>query len=160
MSTPPHATPPQPIWPKPYLLELYAQAVAQGCIRVGPLPEEAAHSLTQSFYRLRRRADKNTAAFLIPEYQLVLVTPWQPSAEASPLGHIYIIFNAVPADVPALPAFSKADPAEILEAPGLEISSQPMSQLPLPDVDTSAIDVNDFLKGLREAAAQREEDQS
>ena len=56
--------PPKFSWPKPYLLSIYEKAVAEGCCSIQLPDTEQFASLKAAFYRLRRRADKQHAAFI------------------------------------------------------------------------------------------------
>lgn len=65
-------------WPKPFLLQCHEQAVEQGFVWVRPISEEDAASFRQRFYRIRRRSDSSMAAFIRPEYHLVMLGVWEP----------------------------------------------------------------------------------
>lgn len=69
-------------WPKPYLLQIYSRAVSEGCVRVQLPNEQSFKSLSQAFYRLRRRADTQHASFILPEYHLVFAT-WEPDRSSA-----------------------------------------------------------------------------
>jgi hypothetical protein len=144
------------VWPRAYILQLYNQAIEQGCIRVGPLTEPEAKSLTQSFYRLRRRSDSNTAAWILPEFQLVTVSKWQEGADQ--LGFLFFMYDSVPEGA-NLPAITPVDPATVTHLLHAQPRPTPALEAPvadplgLADLDVSNIDLDDFLTSMRKSAA-------
>ena len=135
-------------WPKPYLLQLYKEAIAAGCIRVGPIDRVSAKSLTQSFFRFRRRKDKSVASFVEPEFQLVGVSRWTPDHG----GCIYIIYNSMP-ESQQLPGFMAVSMDEVttLSDPAEESAGLP------PDLvlNTDEINPEDFVESLRKESAAK-----
>lgn len=105
MSTPASA------WPKPYLLEIYSRAVAEGCIRVRCDSEARAKSLILSFYRLRRRSDKQHVAFIRPEYHLVTGT-WEPDR-----GTVLFTYSSLPdgSELPPIESVSQEERQQLLQ---------------------------------------------
>jgi len=110
-------------WPRAYLLQIYDEVVKQGFIWIGPIGQDDAKSLRQRLYRLRRRADKAMAPYILPEYHLVTVGQWQPENG----GRMPVIYNQLPTGQ-ELPGISGATPEE-LEL-GLARLTQPL--LPAP----------------------------
>lgn len=78
-------------WPKPYLLQLYARAVSDGCIRLNLHgDEEKFKSLKAAFYRIRRRKDAQSVALMAEEYYLCSIS-WE--AER---GTALIVYDQLP----------------------------------------------------------------
>lgn len=133
-------------WPKTYLLQLYTETIEAGCLRVHPIDEAAAKSLTQAFYRFRRKVDKSMDAYIQPEFQLVTATSWRPEFG----GCFYLIYNTLP-DNEALPGFT---PISLDEATTI------FQPTPLPSHETLVLDVGeinvaDFVKSLRSENADK-----
>ncbi len=120
-------------WPRNYLLRLYAEAVANGCIIVEPITETQARSLTATFYRLRRRSDKQNAYFIPPEYHLVTILNWRPTNG----GQLPIVYTSLP-DGEQLPPWRAASPDEVQPQPQLPPATvhQPLIQ-PTTGIDPS-----------------------
>ena len=78
-------------WPKPWMLQLHEQAVEHGFVWVEPISEEDAKSLRDRLYRMRRRSDKSMAAFIRPEYHLVMVGVWEPGFTGA--GRLPLIYD-------------------------------------------------------------------
>lgn len=112
-------------WPRAYLLQIHDEAIRHGFIWIEPISEGDAKSLRQRLYRLRRRSDKATAAYILPEYHLVTVGAWQPEGG----GRMPVIYNRLPSGS-ALPTLRPATPEELEALPistGLpEAPSAPM----------------------------------
>lgn len=70
-------TTPTENWPKPYLLQLHENAVKHGFIWVEGISQADYEGLKKRLYRIRRRSDKSMAAFIPPEYHLVMVGNWE-----------------------------------------------------------------------------------
>jgi hypothetical protein len=159
----PTESPAQRNWPKPYLLQCYAEAVAQGCIRISPIEESAVPSFRQTFYRLRRRVDREARAYILPEYHLVTVSAWSPDYG----GCVYLVFSSVPDNEPPLPTISGVEPGFQLPVPIARPTPPPPpadfspdAPIPVSDLqlDVSDIDPDDYLSALRQAAAERTND--
>lgn len=139
-------------WPKAYLLQLYDQAIAHGCVRISPLDEASAKSLTLSFYRIRRKADAASSGYIKPEFYLVTATRWTPEHG----GSINLVYTKLPDDIP-LPSITPISPTEIpndIPEPTTLHTDIAASM----DLDTSDIDVNDFVNSLRKEAAAKSND--
>lgn len=65
-------------WPKTYILKIMEEAVNHGFVYIEPIDEASAKSLVMRVYRSRRRSDKSTASFILPEYHLVTAGRWEP----------------------------------------------------------------------------------
>lgn len=115
-------------WPRQYLLQIYAEAVKHGFIWIEPISPEDARSLTQRLYRLRRRADKAMAPYILPEYHLVTCGDWRPTTPGGTLGKLPVIFNQLPTGAP-LPAIRPATADEMGEVM-VEAEMMPPSALP------------------------------
>jgi hypothetical protein len=107
-------------WPKPFLLQIHEQAVEHGFVWIEPLTEVDADSLKSRLYRIRRRSDSSMAAFIRPEYHLVMIGNWEPhdiggqqvaNDKGEILGRMPAIFNKK-ADGAELPSIRKADGEE------------------------------------------------
>ena len=140
-------------WPKPWMLERHALAVKHGFIWIEPISEADAKSLRDRLYRIRRRSDKSMAAFIPPEYHLVMVGKWEPGPDGT--GRMPLIFNKRP-DGKELPGTRIPDGAEVSEY----LSPPPLAE-PLV-IDPAAIDVTldekevgDIVARLRESARKR-----
>lgn len=118
-----------PTWPRPYLLQVYGAAIAQGFIWIEPISEERAQSFRMAFYRLRRRSDSSNQSFITPEHHLVTVGEWSPENG----GRLPIVFNKL-ADGTDLPRIVPGDPAE---APHIDYP-QPYRPLPAAPFDMDA----------------------
>lgn len=127
------------IWPKTFLLQLYTDAVEQGCLRVSPITEDQAKSLSAAFYRFRRAADRTVAHFIQPEFQLCTVSKWTQHHN----GSVYIIFSAMP-EGQSLPTVTAVDPAEMRQI------FAPPAPAEDPDlvIDTADINIDDYIQSL------------
>ncbi len=127
-------------WPKPYLLELYAKAIEEGCIRVLLNGNETRFkSLKASWLRIRRRKDPQSIALMRPEYYLCSIL-WEADR-----GTALIIYNQLP-DGKELPEIeSVADktpmrmplPPQVAPPPGVTV-----------DVDPGDFDANKLVENL------------
>lgn len=138
-------------WPKPYLLEIYSKAIAEGCVRI-KLPTAAhAKSLAQAFYRLRRRSDAQHAAFIKPEYHLVTCA-WEADR-----GTMLVTYNALP-DGSELPAIESVED-RIVSSPAPELAQPVIFR----DGSTEDLDevfnAEDFVHNLVEEAGKKLLDQ-
>lgn len=103
-------------WPKPWLLELYRQAVEQGCIRIvlrGQTAEDREaewKSFKASFLRLRRKKDANFVVQMRPEYSLVSLR-YEPE-----LGKVLISYSSLP-DGELLPTVEAVDNQRPIQQP-------------------------------------------
>jgi hypothetical protein len=127
-------------WPKPYLLELYAKVVEEGCIRVLLNGDETKFkSLKASWLRLRRRSDAQSVALMRPEYYLCSIV-WEKSR-----GTALLIYNQLP-DGQELPTIeSVADKTPIPMQLRLEVAPLPA---PTPLDDPGDFDANKLVAGL------------
>lgn len=141
-------------WPKPYLLQLYAEAVTQGCIRVAPLSPADSKSLTQTFYRLRRRIDRDSRDYILPEYHLVTASAWQPDHG----GCIYLIFSKAPDGEPPLPTISGVEAGFTLPTPAAAPVDNPAPDPILAGLELSVEDIDpaDYLSALRAEAKAKQ----
>ena len=164
-------TNPSENWPKSFLLQIHAEAIAHGFVWVEPITEPDALSLKQRMYRIRRRSDKATATFIPPEYHLVTLGKWEPlpgEAEREtlclPLGRIPVIFSARPDGTP-MPSIRPASGEEI-EA----MSTMPQRAFPSPllegdvapalDLDPAALQIEEgeiggLVEKMRKAALKK-----
>lgn len=128
-------------WPKGYLIELHDAAINAGMVFVRPISKADAESLRARFYRIRRRSDSSMAAFIRPEFHLVMVGRWE---EANG-GQLPIIFNKT-ADGSPLPSIVPATPEELAErAPSPVAAPRTVSDLSAP---VSSIDLDSLDTGL------------
>lgn len=109
-------TTPTTDWPKPYILQVHAAAVEHGLVFIEKISAANADSFKQRFYRARRRSDKAMAAFIPPEYHLVMIGEYQPLPDDDPAapGRLPIIYNQLP-DGSALPPIRAADANEAMQ---------------------------------------------
>lgn len=129
-------------WPKPYLLQIYSRAVSEGCVRV-KLPSEAQFkSLSQAFYRLRRRADSQHASFILPEYHLVFAT-WEPEINSA-----LFTYDALP-DGHSLPEIETVTDLNVERMPA------PIRREVMPATEEEPIDIEAMVKGLVDEAGQK-----
>jgi hypothetical protein len=138
-------------WPKPWMLQLHAQAVEHGFIWVEPISEADARSLRDRLYRIRRRSDKSMAAFIPPEYHLVMVGRWEPGEAGT--GRLPLIYNAR-ADGKPLPSIKIADGSEVeqyLKPPAL--ADPP--PLDLGNVEIKPEEIGNLVAKLRKSAKER-----
>lgn len=100
-------------WPRAYLLQIHQEAVTHGLIFIEQIDAADAESLKQRLYRVRRRSDKSTATFILPEYHMVTVGTWEelPSSHPAHPGRLPIIYNKTPDGKP-LPSIRPATPEE------------------------------------------------
>lgn len=137
-------------WPKPYLLQLYQQAVEEGCLRIklrGASVEENDEeyaSFKAAFYRLRRRRDGNYMAIIRPEYQMVQLK-YEKAA-----GKVLLIYSKLPDD-DLLPAIESVK--------GTVDLPQPEGAVPhvTPEIEAEDFDADAHVKGLL-AGLEIEED--
>jgi len=115
-------------WPKGYLLKVHEEAITHGFIWLRPISEADAASLTSRLYRVRRRSDKSMAAFIRPEFHLVMVGKWEDTNG----GQLPVIYDRRP-DGAALPAMI---PATLDEKDALAAS--PLPSPITPDIGTIA----------------------
>lgn len=127
-------------WPKPYLLELYAKAVEEGCIRVLLNGNETRFkSLKASWLRIRRRKDPISVALMRPEYYLCTIT-WEPDR-----GTALIIYNQLPDGV-ALPEIESVHDKTPIQMPLPPSVAPPPGLTPLED--PGDFDANKMVEGL------------
>lgn len=146
-------------WPKPWMLQLHEQAVEQGFIWVEGISEADYQSLKSRLYRIRRRGDKSMAAFIKPEYHLVMVGNWEPTGHsgAEPgdlLGRFPMIFNRK-ADGTALPTVRAATGEEVdtyVPTPRAEPAVIPLSA---EDLTIGEDDITSLVDSLKSQAAKR-----
>jgi hypothetical protein len=139
-------------WPKPWMLQLHEQAVEHGFIFVEPISEEDAKSLRDRMYRIRRRSDSSMAAYIRPEYHLVMIGKWEPGAEGA--GRLPIIYNKR-SDGRELPSVRIADGTEISAyTPKPQLAEPPP---PLDDFDPTIKpeEIGDLVSKLRKSARER-----
>jgi hypothetical protein len=103
-------------WPKSYLLSILAAAVEHGFLYLEPLSPVAAASLRASLIRVRRRADKSAAAYIIPEYYLVSVGQWEATGEDPDIGRLPVMYDALPEGL-VLPKITPAERSVSLPTP-------------------------------------------
>lgn len=137
-------------WPKPWLLQIHQQAVEHGMIWIEPITKADAESLRQRLYRVRRRSDKSTASFILPEYHMVTVGAW----EDRDGGRLPVIYSRRP-DGQALPNItpvSAEDQTEYLQQPTrTDIIPSPeqimnsIDQMPSEDLVLKPDEINDFV---------------
>jgi hypothetical protein len=140
-------------WPKPWLFQLHAEAVRQGFVWVQPITEADARSLRARAYRARRRSDKSMAAFIPPEYHLVIFGAWEEGPNGA--GRLPVIYNARPDGVP-LPQIIPAAPTEALfytELP--EQPSAPPIDLSPDKLHMEPDEIARFITELRKKAKER-----
>lgn len=162
-------TTPSENWPKPWMLNLHEQAVTAGMIWVEGITEPDYRSLKQRLYRIRRRGDRQMAAFIKPEYHLVMVGNWERVTDANgnshsddhglPLGRFPMIFNSK-ADGSQLPTVRSATGEELAVT-----VSQPQLSAPSPLLSVTADDlvikgeeIESLVDQLRRSAKQRLQD--
>lgn len=140
-------------WPKPWLLQVHQQAVEQGFVWIEPISQEDADSFRHRFYRIRRRSDKSMAAFIPPEYHLVMVGEWE---QGDGSGRLPIIYNKR-ADGRELPAIRSATGEEIAAYTAPPKLAEPVQ------MDTDSMDlsikpeeIGGFIAGLRKSAKERQ----
>ena len=131
-------------WPKPYLLQVYSRAVAEGCVRIKLPNETVFKSFSQSLYRLRRRSDTQHASFILPEYHLVFCT-WEPERSSA-----LITYDALP-DGAQLPEIESVSDAERTMTPERREVNLP----PELDPTTEVFDPEAFVAGLVDEAGQK-----
>ena len=98
-------TTPTENWPKPWMLQQHALAVEHGFIWIENNSEADAKSLRDRMYRIRRRSDKSMAAFIPPEYHLVMIGKGEQSGDEPSLGRMPLNYNKRPdgRDLPTTP---------------------------------------------------------
>lgn len=158
-------TTPSTDWPRAFLLQVHAQAVAHGLVFLENISQADAKSLTQRLYRVRRRSDKSTATFIPPEYHLVTIGKWQPMEDNAAPGRLPIIYNALP-DGKALPHLRPATPEEMVAAIPLPQPEAPLTPL-TPDAILSNLEhadltlkpeeIDSFVGDLLRRAEKRQE---
>lgn len=130
-------------WPKPYLLEVYKRAVAEGCVRIKLPTQKHATSFAQAFYRLRRRSDAQHAAFILPEYHLV-TCGWEPE-----LGTLLVTFNSLPdgSNLPEIESVASSQHSPTPEQPHL---------IKFPEsAQSEEFDTDAFLQGLSDEVGKK-----
>lgn len=139
-------------WPKPFLLTIHEQAVEHGYIFIEPISEADAQSLRARLYRIRRRSDASMAAFIPPEYHLVMVGKWE--AGPSNTGRLPVIYNkrSDGLDLPGITVATGAD-IEALAVPDIHPEPIDLDNLPTPQLDAESIE--DFVAKLTKDAQRR-----
>jgi hypothetical protein len=121
------------------MLQQHALAVEHGFIWIENISEADAKSLRDRMYRIRRRSDKSMAAFIPPEYHLVMIGKWEQSGDDPSLGRMPLIYNkrADGRDLPTTripsgeeaatytPPTQLAEPAPIVDTGALDLSIKP-----------------------------------
>jgi hypothetical protein len=141
-------------WPKTYLLQVHEQAVANGFIWIKPISEADAKSLRDRLYRIRRRSDTSMAAYIPPEYHLVMIGVW----EEEDGGRLPIIFDRRPDGLP-LPSIVVPSGEEVeayIPAPRIIEPSPPIDVESL-DVTIDEDDIGSYVDNLRKRAAKKEQ---
>lgn len=157
-------------WPKTFILEVHRQAVEHGLIFLEPISEADATSFRQRFYRTRRRSDKAMAAFIPPEFHLVMVGAW--IAEGDGLGKLPIIYNQR-ADGKPLPGIRAATEAEALLAsddpaarrarvPAPHLAEEPLlapTRINMDELEAAMTpaEIDDFVARMQRTVAERDE---
>jgi len=140
-------------WPKTYLLQVHSEAVKHGFIFIQPISEADAASLRSRLYRIRRRSDTSTAAFILPEYHMVTVGQWQPGPDGQ--GRLPITYNKLASGVelPAIvPATSEeAEPA--IAPPALTPSS--IRPIEPEDLQLDTQEVSNYVADMIRKAKER-----
>lgn len=137
-------------WPKPWLLQLYARAVEEGCIRIKLRGETEAANETEyksfkaSFLRLRRKRDAGFVQ-MRPEYQMVGLRFERER------GSVLLIYNALP-DGELLPSVESVTDKQHLPQP---VGSRPH---PTPEAEPEDFDATSFVGGLIEGLDIEDED--
>lgn len=127
-------------WPKPYLLDLYAKAVKEGCIRIklrGPDFDAEWRSFKAAFLRLRRKKDSNFFVQMEPAYQMVSLR-YEPETQK-----VLIIYSALPDDE-LLPSIEAVD--------GKTNLPQPKGAVPhhTPETELEEFDADAHVRGMIE----------
>lgn len=136
-------------WPKGFLIQLHEEAVREGLVFIRPISREDAESMKKRIYRIRRRSDTSMAAFIKPEFHLVMVGAWE---EANG-GQLPIIYDRRPDGKP-MPAIV---PATTEEKDSYSPAAMPiLDSAPVPDALLSELQtgidpgqINDFVESLR-----------
>lgn len=147
-------------WPRAYLFQIHAEAVAHGLVFIEPISEADAKSLKQRLYRVRRRSDKSTAVFVPPEYHLVTVGDWQPGPDGT--GRLPVIYNKLPGDKP-LPNIrpANADEASAPMAPSVQPPDVPLTpeqfvaNIEAADLTLKPDEIDSFVADLMKSAEAR-----
>ena len=148
-------------WPKPYLLRVHEEAVKHGFIWIENLSKEDAESLKSRLYRIRRRSDKSMAAFIPPEFHLVMIGVWEPAEGSAAPGRMPAIYNKKSdgTELPTLRAATGEEVEAYVEPPKV---ATPLPPLDLDNLDLiiSEDEIPDFISKMRkDAAARRGKDQ-
>ena len=122
-------------WPKGFLLKLHEEAILHGFVWLRPISEEDAKSITSRIYRIRRRSDKALAAFIKPEFHLVMVGRWEPENN----GQLPIIYDRRP-DGKLLPAIIPATESE-----KDQLAASPLPAAIIPDISLLSANNSDGL---------------
>lgn len=144
--------PPPIAWPKPYMLQVYEKALAEGWCRLvfkGEDIERQVKSFIASFYRLRRRSDTQHRSFIKPEYHLVSCT-YEPHRNS-----VLVTFNKLPDghELPTIESISPDEAAQLTAAPAV-LGHQELREGPSPtgpdvaDLDFEAVLAQLNKKGL------------
>lgn len=124
-------------WPKPYLLQVHQAAVDNGLVFVEPITAADAESLKQRLYRARRRSDKAMAAFIPPEFHMVMVGEFQLLDTATGQGRLPIIYDKLPSGeaLPAIRAATGEEIEQMVSRPALAEPAPPISPDALLDLE-------------------------
>lgn len=155
-------------WPRAYLFQIHAEAIAHGLIFLEGLTKEDAKSLKQRLYRIRRRSDKANAVFIPPEYHLVTVGEWEemPSAHPAYPGRLPIIYNKMPGgkELPRIRPATEGEaslpmaPSKMLPAPPALTPEQLVANLEDADMTLKPEEIDSFVNELINSAEAREAD--
>lgn len=143
-------TSPSPtVWPKPYLLKVYDQCLAEGCCRLDFAGNrQLAKSFIAAFYRIRRRSDTQHQAFIRPEFHLCTCT-WEQAR-----GTVLVTYSSLPDghDLPPILSLSASEKAELHKPKvlGTEELADATAGMAEPELDSDA-----FIDELIADAASR-----
>jgi hypothetical protein len=142
-------------WPKPFLLQMHEQAVEHGFVWIRPITESEYESLKSRMYRIRRRSDTSMAAFIRPEYHLVMVGAWEPENG----GQFPLLYDkrADGQDLPRIELPTGEEASRFAPAP--KVAAPPLSQealeMAIESLEVKPEEIGDYVDELRKKAEKR-----
>jgi hypothetical protein len=140
-------------WPKPWVLSIHEAAVNNGFVWVSPISEADADSLRQRAYRMRRRSDKAMAAYILPEYHLVMIGRWEPGPDGR--GRLPFIYNKR-SDGEPLPDIQCAEPEEVEAFEHPPTPTPPAISVTAEDITFKPGEIDNLVERMRRSARDRQ----
>jgi hypothetical protein len=153
-------------WPRPYIMQIYAEAVKHGFVWINNLEPGPAASLKMSIYRARRRSDTSNKTLIAPEYHLVTVGQYDIVKRRMP-----VMYNKLPDGEPLpsitteydeeLPLGGEAHEFVLPETPQdftLPVTADVQGSIPTSAVELSELQIPDYVKQMMDRVKEQSHD--